>query len=35
MCGARPLVREIFRVTGLESLFDFADDAKTVLDDLS
>ena len=35
LCGVRPFVREVFRVTVLESLFDFADDEKTALDELS
>jgi anti-anti-sigma factor len=35
LCGVQPFVREVFRVSVLESLFDFADDMKTALDDLS
>ena len=35
LCGAGPYVREVFRVTNLEALFDFADDENAALDELS
>jgi len=35
LCGARPHVREVFRVTTLEPLFDFADDENSALNELS
>jgi len=35
LCGALPFVREIFQLTGLEPVFDFADDENSALDGLS
>ena len=35
LCGAWPRVREVFRVTALEPLFDFADDENTAVDEFS
>jgi anti-anti-sigma factor len=31
LCGVQPLFREIFQITNLEALFDFADDQETAL----
>lgn len=35
LCGMRPFVQEVLRVTKLETLFDSADDENIVLDELS